>query len=77
MPAALLSRFDVLYVMMDRPNHDADTALARFVTHVHRTEGAPAPDHCAPDADLDVLRCVASCVCVCECTLMYIFERAM
>eukprot|EP00166_Cyanidium_caldarium_P001599 ctg_1812.g697 len=41
MPAALLSRFDLLFLMLDRPHADADLALARHITHVHRTGAAP------------------------------------
>ncbi|ORX71961.1 MCM-domain-containing protein [Linderina pennispora] len=33
LPAALLSRFDVLFLMLDRPNHDDDLQLARHVAH--------------------------------------------
>lgn len=35
LPAALLSRFDVLFLMLDVPSRDADEDLARHVTHVH------------------------------------------
>ena len=35
LPAALLSRFDVLFLILDTPSRDADEALARHVTHVH------------------------------------------
>ncbi|KAJ2051592.1 DNA replication licensing factor MCM7, partial [Coemansia sp. S2] len=35
LPAALLSRFDVLFLMLDRPNHDDDLLLARHVAWVH------------------------------------------
>ncbi|KAI9683328.1 MAG: Mcm2-7 hexameric complex component [Trizodia sp. TS-e1964] len=35
LPAALLSRFDVLFLILDTPNVDADRDLARHVTHVH------------------------------------------
>ncbi|KAL6779626.1 MCM7 [Auxenochlorella protothecoides x Auxenochlorella symbiontica] len=40
LPAALLSRFDVLWLILDRPGLDADLALAQHVLTVHR-EGAP------------------------------------
>ncbi|KAJ1964267.1 DNA replication licensing factor MCM7 [Dipsacomyces acuminosporus] len=35
LPAALLSRFDVLFLMLDRPNHEDDLLLARHVAWVH------------------------------------------
>lgn len=35
LPAALLSRFDVLFLMLDQPSRDADEELARHVTYVH------------------------------------------
>ena len=36
LPAALLSRFDLLWLLLDRADADADTALAQHVLHVHR-----------------------------------------
>jgi DNA replication licensing factor MCM7 len=35
LPAALLSRFDILFLILDQPSRDADEELARHVTHVH------------------------------------------
>ncbi|KAL9080104.1 MAG: hypothetical protein Q9157_001064 [Trypethelium eluteriae] len=35
LPAALLSRFDILFLILDTPSRDADEELARHVTHVH------------------------------------------
>ena len=35
LPAALLSRFDILFLILDTPSREADEALARHVTHVH------------------------------------------
>jgi DNA replication licensing factor MCM7 len=35
LPAALLSRFDVLFLMLDTPSRDADEELANHVTYVH------------------------------------------
>ncbi|KAJ1911239.1 DNA replication licensing factor MCM7 [Mycoemilia scoparia] len=35
LPAALLSRFDVLFLILDRPSHDDDLRLARHVAFVH------------------------------------------
>ena len=36
LPAALLSRFDLVFVLCDIPNEDNDLALARHITHVHQ-----------------------------------------
>ena len=35
LPAALLSRFDVLFLILDQPSRDADEELAQHVTYVH------------------------------------------
>jgi DNA replication licensing factor MCM7 len=35
LPAALLSRFDILFLILDTPNRDSDEELARHVTYVH------------------------------------------
>jgi len=35
LPAALLSRFDILFLLLDKPSKDDDERLARHVTHVH------------------------------------------
>ncbi len=42
LPAALLSRFDILFLLLDTPTRDADEALARHVTHVHIHNCHPA-----------------------------------
>lgn len=42
LPAALLSRFDLLFLLLDTPKAEQDLALARHVTHVHRTGEHPA-----------------------------------
>lgn len=41
LPAALLSRFDLLFLLLDVPQADQDIKLARHVTHVHRTGAHP------------------------------------
>ncbi|RHZ80872.1 hypothetical protein Glove_131g80 [Diversispora epigaea] len=48
LPAALMSRFDILFLILDRPNFDLDEALANHVAHVHR-KGTH------PDMDMEVL----------------------
>ncbi|KAF8343932.1 DNA replication licensing factor MCM7 [Cantharellus anzutake] len=35
LPAALLSRFDVMFLILDKPNRDDDERLASHVTYVH------------------------------------------
>lgn len=42
LPAALLSRFDLMFLLLDEPNDSLDLQLARHVTHVHRTGTHPA-----------------------------------
>ena len=44
LPAALMSRFDLLFVLLDVPNLDADLSLARHVAHVHQHGAPPALD---------------------------------
>ena len=41
LPAALLSRFDVLFLMLDQPARDADEELAQHVTYVHMNNKHP------------------------------------
>jgi len=36
LPAALLSRFDLLFLLLDKPSRGVDLELARHVCHVHR-----------------------------------------
>lgn len=43
LPAALLSRFDVLFLILDTPSRDADEELARHVTFVHMNNKHPEP----------------------------------
>jgi DNA replication licensing factor MCM7 len=41
LPAALLSRFDLMFLLLDKTNVANDSALARHVTHVHRFSKHP------------------------------------
>ena len=41
LPAALLSRFDILYILVDTPNMDNDLALGDYVAHVHQHKQHP------------------------------------
>ncbi|KAK5735266.1 DNA replication licensing factor MCM7 [Elasticomyces elasticus] len=43
LPAALLSRFDILFLILDTPNRDSDEELARHVTYVHINNVHPEP----------------------------------
>ncbi|KPI45949.1 DNA replication licensing factor mcm7 [Cyphellophora attinorum] len=40
LPAALLSRFDILFLILDTPSREADEELAAHVCHVHMTNSA-------------------------------------
>lgn len=42
LPAALLSRFDLLFLLLDTPNHDSDLRMAQHITYVH-THGRHPP----------------------------------
>lgn len=41
LPAALLSRFDLMWLILDAASADSDMALAHHVIHVHREGRAP------------------------------------
>jgi DNA replication licensing factor MCM7 len=42
LPAALLSRFDLMFLLLDETDPDNDFNLAQHITHVHRHEGPPS-----------------------------------
>ncbi|KAL9113697.1 MAG: hypothetical protein Q9227_002142 [Pyrenula ochraceoflavens] len=44
LPAALLSRFDILFLMLDTPSPEADQELANHVTYVHMHNRHPDVD---------------------------------
>ena len=44
LPQALLSRFDILFLLMDKVNADSDFNLAKHVCHVHQYNNAPSVD---------------------------------
>ncbi|ETV95484.1 hypothetical protein H310_10955 [Aphanomyces invadans] len=54
LPNALLSRFDLLFLILDIAQYDKDEALARHVTHVHRF--GKNPDMAFEPVRADVLR---------------------
>ncbi|KAK1250324.1 hypothetical protein MKX08_010327 [Trichoderma sp. CBMAI-0020] len=41
LPAALLSRFDILFLILDTPTRDSDEQLAKHVTYVHMNSRHP------------------------------------
>lgn len=41
LPAALLSRFDLMFVLLDKVDSESDKALAEHITHVHMFEATP------------------------------------
>ena len=45
LPAALLSRFDLMFLILDKPSRDEDERLAQHVTHVHMFNGPPELEH--------------------------------
>ena len=44
LPAALLSRFDLLFLILDKADIDSDMSLARHVTYVHQNRMHPELD---------------------------------
>ncbi|KYQ91933.1 MCM family protein [Tieghemostelium lacteum] len=48
LPHSLLSRFDLLFLIIDRPNIENDRRLAQHVTHVHQKQQAPKEDSFEP-----------------------------
>jgi DNA replication licensing factor MCM7 len=44
LPASLLSRFDLLFLILDRPDSHSDRLLAQHITHVHRNGSHPPLD---------------------------------
>jgi DNA replication licensing factor MCM7 len=56
LPAALLSRFDLLFLILDKPTRDDDERLAQHVTHVHMYNEHPPLEHDPVEPNL--MRCV-------------------
>lgn len=52
LPAALLSRFDLLWLIQDKPNRDNDLRLAKHITYVHRHCEQPPSETRALDMSL-------------------------
>ena len=52
LPPALLSRFDLMFLLLDTPDLDLDTRLAQHVTNVHRTGKSAGPSEDKNSSDL-------------------------
>ncbi|KAL7305760.1 hypothetical protein TKK_0002010 [Trichogramma kaykai] len=52
LPAALLSRFDVMWLILDKADRDNDMRLAQHITHVHKYGRQPEAEIEAMDMDL-------------------------
>jgi len=52
----LLSRFDLLFVLVDRPDRRNDEALARHITYVHQHKKSPQDENQEGTISSDVLR---------------------
>jgi DNA replication licensing factor MCM7 len=55
LPAALLSRFDLIFLLLDKVDDSNDQALARHVATVHKTLRAPQRDENL-GVDMDIMR---------------------
>ena len=56
LPAALLSRFDILWLILDRPSLESDLSLAQHVLAVHRDGRAPLVSSGHDPLSADMLR---------------------
>jgi len=52
LPAALLSRFDLLFLILDKPTREDDERLAQHVTHVHMHNTHPKLEYDVIDPSL-------------------------
>ncbi|EYC29015.1 hypothetical protein Y032_0007g3545 [Ancylostoma ceylanicum] len=55
LPAALLSRFDLLWLIQDKPDRDGDKRLASHITYVHMNAKQPEVDGMKP-IDMRLIR---------------------
>ncbi|KAM7444334.1 Mcm2-7 hexameric complex component [Porites harrisoni] len=60
LPAALLSRFDILWLIQDKPDRDNDLRLAQHITYVHQHSCHPPTQYTALDMNL-MRRYIAAC----------------
>lgn len=56
LPAALLSRFDLLFLLLDKPNMDADLRLAQHITYVHKALRHPPMEHDTEPYDMQLIK---------------------
>jgi len=61
LPAALLSRFDILWLIQDTPDRDSDRKLADHITYVHRK--GEQPDATFKPVDMKLFRFVIKFSC--------------
>ncbi|KAG5880468.1 hypothetical protein JTB14_000573 [Gonioctena quinquepunctata] len=54
LPAALLSRFDLLWLIQDKADRDNDLKLAEHITYVH--QHSKHPDTLVPALDMNIMR---------------------
>nr|XP_022912267.1 DNA replication licensing factor Mcm7-like [Onthophagus taurus] len=54
LPAALLSRFDLLWLIQDKPDRDNDLRLAKHITYVHQHSQQPPTE--TPPLDMSLMR---------------------
>jgi DNA replication licensing factor MCM7 len=60
LPAALLSRFDILWLIQDKPDRDSDLRLAQHITYVHQHNVQPPTNFTPLDMKL-MRRYIALC----------------
>uniref|UniRef100_T2MG55 DNA replication licensing factor MCM7 n=1 Tax=Hydra vulgaris TaxID=6087 RepID=T2MG55_HYDVU len=60
LPAALLSRFDLLWLIQDKPNRENDLLLAQHITYVHQNSVHPPAQYTPLDMNL-MRRYIALC----------------
>ncbi|XP_022791176.1 DNA replication licensing factor mcm7-A-like isoform X1 [Stylophora pistillata] len=60
LPAALLSRFDLLWLIQDKPDRDNDLRLAQHITYVHQHSSHPPMQFTSLDMNL-MRRYIAVC----------------
>ena len=76
LPAALLSRFDLLWLIRDKCDADNDLRLAQHVTYVHQHSVQP-PTQFEP-LDMKLMRCVTNSKWSClSCTVFILIERKL
>jgi DNA replication licensing factor MCM7 len=56
LPAALLSRFDLIFLLLDQVDEEKDSALARHVAKVHKDLKAPEKSNASKKIDAETMR---------------------